>query len=1677
MTSSKFMKDNINISRFSTVLLLTVCIISAKFLFARTDVSSQTEAAEDGASEVYSRLYSEFAKYPHRLAGSENLENCFKAIEREFESAGIEPRRQTFMTLVQETEYCKFSYDGVQLDDVYITDNGPAPFVMDKPISCPVVYIGNGTIKEIDGKDLKGAIAVVDATLPEASLRDALMTGAKAIIIVGDATLDQWRMTRLDYKTASLIPRLYTSRKNAEKVGLLEADGRKIGEIDGRAILKDRETSNLWFHIPGKKGWTGNLNREEVLILSSRLDTYGFIPEFSPDMRYAANAALLADVAIELAKKGEMNRHVIVVFFGAHYAAQEGARYLYHSIDMSDKTVNPIDFTIRSERYQRELDRIEEYLKVAHNENVIGLSTTVGRELQQRLKKELISAVGEQREPMGYLRLELAGLEDKLDKGMVSDRSAAEARIKELNAEIEAHNDDRAYWNGLRMQLTKGVFLKDDPVNVDWYNRMMATVVARLDVRKRELEQIIADNSTWLELAEVFMDRSLVAHFDFDFSDSVSPWTLSMINSYGMFRSTPIDTGQYLSHLNGISDIYYGSAESGSPGIAEGKDWKAMLFKETLTPTYKPFSLSVPSQRSVPSTAGVGLGYAGFQMMTVGNILAHDALPFYDEADLSDLKDQMIDLCGELGNSILISLSPVYNRDVVESRLTYTEETSGYKGVNFINYAKGSSDNADIPENTFLQVSATAKPSPLLGVSHSPRARVYGNGYMYMPGISRDIASGWRARLYGIGYGERGELERVSVKQDAEGGIKNTPIHMFYAYGGVTLNRGYAADPSGNPIYKPRVLMAIKDSVHKTALDMSLADNRVSEFFADRPDNIKSVGGSGEMILGSIAPVSDEVTDEMVEAAMGYGIPLEANYLMNFDGIAQGANDAYILNEVRLRILRNRNIIRDDLEQLHGDAKDHMDEARQMQEKKKWSLERAHHIFATCIENRVYGPLRGVTEDLVQAVVVLLLLNIPFAFAMERLIFGFTNIYKQISGFCLFFIGTFLILYFTHPAFALASAPTVIFLAFVIILLSIVTIMIIMGKIKQEIRAIQGLASTVHGVESDSSTTMSAILIGIAGMRNRPLKTFLTCLTVVLLTFTILVFASFTPQEGVVESYMGRGTGENRIELHKLSFLEIDDMLSTSIDLLHADEFDTYRRGGVLRLPTRHVDTGNTPLSPDRVLYSPRKQKTTTIRAVMGLEEGEFGRSEVMQRIAPDFGETNFEFPPIYLPPIVAEALDAEVGEKLILNGRNFSFAGTFNVNAMQSQNTLDGLHIMPPDFQATMSRRGGSPTAGASAQQFEDMSGGSFEWLSADVIALARISDLDELFPESNISNFITLYPKSDTVNMENAARKLAQVFRGAVLVKSPEGVKRMFFTKAVEGSGFADVIVPLLLGGLIIFSSLMGSIVDREREIFTYSALGLSPPNVGALFFAESAVYSVIGGMGGYLVSQLVAKILSELGRLGLLTPPEMNFSSLASVSTILIVMAVVMLSTIFPAWRASRSANPGVARKWKMPSPRGDNMNFVFPFTVSEVDFTGILSFVGEHFSNHSDATLGEFAAKNVKLFKMPGAKGGQDSIGIEAEISLAPFDLGIFQKFKMYSSEFEIPGIDEVVVELHRLGGTPSSWLRSNRSFVDELRKQFLLWRSLPIETIEHYRKETQQKLGDDAIGQKHVDVGI
>src|SRR4029079_7378393 len=135
--------------------------------------------------------------------------------------------------------------------------------------------------------------------------------------------------------------------------------------------------------------------------------------------------------------------------------------------------------------------------------------------------------------------------------------------------------------------------------------------------------------------------------------------------------------------------------------------------------------------------------------------------------------------------------------------------------------------------------------------------------------------------------------------------------------------------------------------------------------------------------------------------------------------------------------------------------------------------------------------------------------------------------------------------------------------------------------------------------------------------------------------------------------------------------------------------------------------------------------------------------------------------------------------------------------------------------------------------------------------------------------------------------------------------------------------------------------------------------------LFFAEAAVYAVVGGMGGQLLAQFVGLAVSHLSKAGYIEPTNINYSSTNSLFAIGVVMTTVLVSAIYPAVRASKSANPGLARAWKMPAAEGDELRLTFPFTVSAYDITGVVSFLAEHFRRHDDAGLGGFAASGVGI----------------------------------------------------------------------------------------------------------------
>jgi len=961
-----------------------------------------------------------------------------------------------------------------------------------------------------------------------------------------------------------------------------------------------------------------------------------------------------------------------------------------------------------------------------------------------------------------------------------------------------------------------------------------------------------------------------------------------------------------------------------------------------------------------------------------------------------------------------------------------------------------------------------------------------------------------------------GNFGLLAVQFDEQGLVRAVPndatvIQHVNALARTDIFRGQGFvtfHPALSDVTRPvQFLQAISDSAVRNTLSFSGGSNKahaafcyVSDIIADQT-RFKVVQPNGPILLGNTA-----------DQPLGIGFPLDQ--LRSPQAVdARTSHDLWQLNESRLRTLRQRGAVDVNLESIHDDARRLLPNPTAASAAASDLNDRmGRWTESTARSRRVYQPVRDAMNDLVHAVVMLLLLAVPFAFALERLLIGASGIYQRLGGFILIFLVTFALLYWLHPGFAIATTPIIIFLAFAIILLSCLVIYIVLRKFHAELNAIHGRGNRRHASSvSRTGTLIAAVNMGMSTMRRRPLRTGLTALTVVILTFTILCFASVGNELGIREIYLGPAPAGNReaILLHQIDFSPIPD---SAIDIaphragpqgLVAAQWWLVRQtgdnpftiapgsGSDERITNSQQPTANSnppsAISDSPALSSletrnptastaapPLKPETPAaagqilfVDAVMGIDPAELPHWPALvaalssSATPPDQVQPLLQRGGVFLPQLIARQLNLRVGDKLLLAGRPAFFAGAFDTDAVQRLKNLDDQSILPVDFQdpaLAEFRRQQQQQAGR--QQAPDLNTQrNFVRLGPAQIAITRA---DSVRAAGGNLSVIKLYPAEQT-DIAALAGDLATDLPLPVWTRTSSGIQRLFFTTLTHLSGGLALFVPLILGGLIIFGTMLGSIADRQKEIYTFSALGLAPAHVGLLFFAEASVYAVVGGMGGQLLAQAVAKIAAALAHAGLIAPPTITFSSSNAMFAILVVMAVVLISAIYPAGRASRSANPGVQRHWKMPPPINDRMTMTFPFTVSAYDITGVISFLAEHFREHDDAGLGSFAVQSVSVARDPIT----GDLVLNAAMALAPFDLGVTQSFQLTSQRSEIPGVDEVLVTADRRTGSRNDWQRALRVFIADLRKQFLLWRTVPPRIVEQYRLKTLAELGAPA----------
>ena len=1579
----------------SRIINLFLCIA---FCF----IASQTLQASDA---VYESIYRELSKHDNRLPGSAGYLASRDAIIAQLKQQGLEVGVQTYNTYIPKTLECNFNVAGKTITGIHpVQPNQFATTTTSgNTLVGPLLYLGKAEPKDIDNNKIRGSIVLVDINTESTPL--LFNMGALAVIYIGNDNASQWEMHYHGIENPIQLPRAFISKENAERQGLLSSVGQQAN-IRITTKWTTVQAENIWVHLPAT---VNDDDATDSMLLTATYDTFGFVPDYCPQLREAANVALLAQTISDL-KSQKRSRDIIAVFLGSHYSAQEGARYVHWVAYNSMKNDKPSTyFEDRYKGYEDELAYYKEMLELLETPNfILEFDHDMHREAKKAYRKSLDKVRGN----LNYI----------IRKTALAAKAQASETLRQKEKDLRKELDG---WTELLGDIMTADSDTTEPVPAERQHLYAQILKDTSNIYRNainDIETLKKHNVTHQAFSKCFGTNRVLLHFHFDFAQDDRPWLHNFTGDHStIYTFLRIGLGFFDTHIKTMSRIYNESNPS---------EKNAPLFEYQHT-TIKPESLCTPQKRSHASLTALMNGIFGYSLTTVGNGLHDDNMPRVRQVNLKGLLNSIPKYINAVCNDSDINIAYTGEKFKPEDRLVYEVTSPGErKGIRGSNYVKGGTDlegPASYALFTFFYSGELKNEQP--GYTNNVIAMTDALGYAMSPHMA--YLRWQRASIISYGYDEYGSINRIGTGQ-----LNNTKnLKLFYCYGGGMIVPLF---PSNYEKFTRSVYLKGKNNASFIPETTYTFENSHSMgVFTDQDEKYKAINNAGIRLLGG--------TDTK---PIGHGLSADKQQMLNLDPVRQTSIDLVRLNESRLKNLREKNIVLEDVETLHANAKDHLEQAIKNSENLQHNKAMAHSLYAATLANHAYTPLVNTTNDMIKAVVILLLLSIPFAFSLERLFCGFTTIYKQVVGFVGFFGVTFLLLYFAHPAFSVASSPSIIFLAFVIIIMSGMVIYIIMNKFKLEILSLQGLQSSSHGSGGKGNTALASVVIGISTMRNRPLKTFLTALTIILLTFTILVFASFGSKIGVNETYVGQNSSPERIEVKRKAYMMIPQHLRNMIAEVHKEKYTLFDRGAYYPYPYDAKMERR-----ECVLYLPKQNESLVLQAALALDQGERLVNQEVDKIYPE-GKNTYDHP-IYLDESVRDHLKLELGDDVTFNGFNFQFAGCFDRTRIKSLTYLDDMKLIPPDFEATRGEdKQLESTFGESlGNLLAQIDTSSFRWTPTESLALINHHDLKKI---RGFNNAIIIYPTQE-VDLHSDAAHIAEIFEAAVYAKNKDGIKQHFYTETFDSSGLSEIIVPLLLGGLIIFSSLLGSIVDREREIFTFSALGLAPPNVAALFFAESAVYAVLGGLGGYIISQLVAVLLAYLSDMGVFQAPEMNFSSLSSTYTILLVMATVMLSTIFPAIKAGKSANPGVARKWAMPTPDGDKMSFVFPFTVASHDLAGILRFIGEHFNNHRDASLGMFAASDVAVNALD-----ESNYELVSTVSLAPFDLGIFQHFRLSSQESDIPGILEIVVELERVSGSPASWIRSNRQFIDDLRNQFLLWRSLPAETVAHYTQVANEQ---------------
>lgn len=1564
-----------------------------------------TVLAESGDLQ---QIVTELSSYKTRSTGSPESEIAAEFIKERFNQLGLEAQEYLYQVPTRNVLHSSIKLGSKTYPIKPLLYNAITPGSTGGEIIAPVIYVGKGKLAELNSLQIKDSIILLDFDSAR-NWQTIASFGAKAIIYIGKE--DQQSRFFLEEKeelTPLQLPCYWMPFNDAER--FFDSSLKTVGKVSNKVALftdikwQNNTAKNIYAFLPGT---SEDLN-EELLIVEAFYDSREFIGDLSPGADAALSIATLIDTAKQFTDSPPARSTLFVATTG-HSQALAGMRDIIWSIN------------------------------------------TRSKELRQE-KKRLKNTISEKKKTLALLE----GINFPLNDDEERDRALQKALSQTIS-----HNIDRVSRKVMQLRMTQQDIEHSKAIKqfaarrlalkqLSWTTRFNVLPLAQQDTLQKLLPEAV---KRYKEAVSDLEEQQRAFKSANSFRSQVKNYDIAAVISLHLSG-----------HGSGIGAFHRGFLYPLKPSINR-------------TGIYSNIA-------DILERAGENFQGSAKYVDT----LRPSHLRGWDSwfLDKPGLGGEISSLAGLLGISLVTTEDSRSlwgtPRDTVE-KINWQYATSQNELVKTLLTELGSAQKIqsnNLPRDGFAQVTARSNlllqgelfaSYPAAGTTilayqglNKYYAIVDNEGYFRIRGfadkknvLDKLIIEGYRfddngQPIWAIDKNDTGKANyRLKILRKS----MKTDLIMFTCQQTTIFN---LLEPRNfNYMTKIQLFDGRRDSLPRHYW-YSRIDTRTSSLcsiFTEPGTPLKLT------LSDTVLTTKMILTNSTEEKAGGTGYITDENPTISYTTL-HAAKDAWSLLEPRINNLESHGIFDTRIADLKKRGLDALNLAEDSRESLQYSTAQEASARSLALAARVYTEIEKTQKDVLFGVLFYIALFVPFAFVMERFLFNFVNIYKRIVAFIVILVALITVIYNVHPAFDLAYSPLIIILAFFIIGLSFIVTLIIFFRFEQEMTRLQSHANHLQTEEiSPWKAFMAAFFLGVSNLRRRKLRTLLTCSTLVILTFTIMSFTTIKSSQKHMKLPFQKDAPYQGILLKRLDMqslpVQAKDILVSSMSSMSEPAPRVWLED---TNPTRPV---HVPLTKDNV--------TIDVNGLIGLSPEEEKVTGLPKLLSTGRWFTDNDRLSVIIEKNMAKQLgvSANSNDTVKIWGVPFTVIATFEAETFNNALDLDGEPLSPIIFPEEENREI------SEAEQEALESGDNIQSFQSRYRHIpfeqTIIIPADTLLAIGGKLKNIALRPEkatsadsADTDTLDDIAAKLIDRFSLAIFTGDDDGVWLYNSSDTISYAGVPNIIIPLLISIFIVLNTMISSVYERKGEIAVYTSVGLAPTHVAFLFVAEALAIAVISVVTGYLVAQISASLFSTTALWDGIT---VNYSSLAGVAAMFLVILVVLISVIYPAKVAAKIAIPDVNRTFSLPEPINNTISTTLPFLLKEAEYLSAGGFLYSYFEAHREVSHGLFSTGNVHL--MPENPETDSRCTIGSKVWLAPFDLGIMQDIEI---ELTPTGkindhFLEIRIHIHRQSGEVGVWKRINTAFLHELRKQLLIWRSLDINVHKEHSHFLADKIRQNA----------